>query len=308
MKDGPSPSCDPRVFMALSRTPHGVLDLAMPIAAMLLCLGGFPPFNVVMLGLITVFAGYTAVYAVNDIVDYRTDQEALTQQREQEHGGYLDGVLLRHPLAQGRLTYAQAMVWAAFWGGLAFVGAWMLNPFCSLLLLLGVIFEVIYCKLLRVTWLRALINGVVKTIGPLAAVMAVQPVPDGGFVLLLVLWVFFWEIGGQNIPADWHDMEQDRALGARTIPVALGARTAATISLVSLGVSLVVSVPLFMTATLEMHWLLAILAVAWGWRLVLAPARKLSSSLAREDASRLFNRASWYPAAMLLVILVSVML
>lgn len=309
MKFTVPPACDPRLFFALSRTPHGLLDLAMPVAAMLLCLGGFPTFNVVLLGLITVFAGYTAVYAINDIADYKTDQEALEQksgQKDEQTEGYLDGVLLRHPLAQGRLTYFQAMVWAAFWGGLAFMGAWLLNPFCSVLLLVGAILEIIYCKLLRVTWLRALFNGVVKCIGPLAAVMAVKPVPDGGFVGLLLMWVFFWEIGGQNIPADWHDMEQDKALGAKTIPVALGERRAATLALCCLVLSLAVSVPLFMSATLDMHLLLAAIAVAVGWRFTVQPAYKLYGSLKREDASRLFNRASLYPVTMLGVILVSV--
>lgn len=308
-KRGLLASCDLRLFFALSRTPHGILDLAMPVAAMLLVLGGFPSFNIVLLGLITVFAGYTAVYAVNDIADYKTDQETFGQgEKEEDSSGYLDGVLMRHPLAQGRLSYGQAVVWALFWGGLAFVGAWMLNPFCSLLLLLGVIFEILYCKLLRVTWLRALVNGVVKTIGPLAAVMAVEPVPDGGFVLLLFLWVFFWEIGGQNIPADWHDIELDTNLGAKTIPVVLGQKTASRLAVSCLALSLAVSLLLFTTAPLDMHVLLALAATAWGARLLLRPAWRLRQSLARGDASKLFNKASWYPAAMLLVILLSVVL
>ena len=62
-----------KLFLALSRTPHGLLDLATPGLAALLCLGGFPTPGVTLLGLLTVFAGYTAVYALNDLVDYRTD-------------------------------------------------------------------------------------------------------------------------------------------------------------------------------------------------------------------------------------------
>ena len=27
-------------------------------------------------------------------------------------------------------------------------------------------------------------------------------------MLLIFFWLFFWEIGGQNIPADWHDIEE----------------------------------------------------------------------------------------------------
>ena len=67
-----------KLFLALSRTPHGLLDLATPALAALLWYGGLPPFGVIALGLLTVFAGYTAVYALNDVVDYRVDAEKLT--------------------------------------------------------------------------------------------------------------------------------------------------------------------------------------------------------------------------------------
>ena len=66
-----------KLFLALSRTPHGLLDLAAPALAALLWLGHFPPLGVIALGLLTVFAGYTAVYALNDVVDCRVDQEKL---------------------------------------------------------------------------------------------------------------------------------------------------------------------------------------------------------------------------------------
>jgi hypothetical protein len=44
----------------------------------------------------------------------------------------------------------------------------------------------------------------------MAAVFAVSPHPSRGFVLLLFLRLFCWEIGGQNVPADWHDLEEDQ--------------------------------------------------------------------------------------------------
>ena len=58
-----------KMFLALSRTPHGVIDMAAPALAALLCLGRFPSPAVTIVGLLTVFAGYTAVYALNDLVD-----------------------------------------------------------------------------------------------------------------------------------------------------------------------------------------------------------------------------------------------
>lgn len=295
-----------KLYLALSRTPHGVLDLATPIVAMLLWLDGFPPFSVVLLGLVTVFSGYTAVYALNDIADYKTDKEIFGKGVKKEITNYLDAVFVRHPVAQGLLTLPQAYAWTAFWGGLAFLGAWMLNPFCALLLIVGAVLEIIYCKLLRITHLRVLINGLVKCIGPLAAVFAVDPLPELWFVGLLMLWVFTWEVGGQNIPADWHDIEEDRTQGARTVPVVLGEKNASRLALGCLVCTLAVSVPLFTMAPLGMNPILMLVALYWGWRLTARPARLLEQSRERQDASGLFNSASRYPAAMLAVVLLSV--
>jgi 4-hydroxybenzoate polyprenyltransferase len=60
-----------KLFLALSRTTHGVLDLAAPALSALLWLGQFPSPWIVAIGLLTAFSGYTAVYALNDLVDYR---------------------------------------------------------------------------------------------------------------------------------------------------------------------------------------------------------------------------------------------
>ena len=64
-----------KLFWALSRTPHGLLDMCTPCFAALLWLGALPPVDVVLIGLVTTFAGYTAVYAWNDVVDFRVDRE-----------------------------------------------------------------------------------------------------------------------------------------------------------------------------------------------------------------------------------------
>jgi len=65
------------LFWALSRTPHAIVDLATPALAALLCLGYFPPIHITLLGILTMFAGYTAVYALNDMVDFRNDKKKV---------------------------------------------------------------------------------------------------------------------------------------------------------------------------------------------------------------------------------------
>ena len=76
------------LFGALSRTPHGVLELAEPGLAAMLVVGGLPPWPIIGLGLLTAFAGYTAVYAINDLVDLREDRERIRQGGVPEHGNH----------------------------------------------------------------------------------------------------------------------------------------------------------------------------------------------------------------------------
>ncbi|MGO8763430.1 MAG: hypothetical protein ACLQUS_15710 [Desulfobaccales bacterium] len=50
----------------------------------------------------TVFAAYTAVYALNDLVDYRVDREKLQAAGPDPKAGYLDAIFMRHPLSSTR--------------------------------------------------------------------------------------------------------------------------------------------------------------------------------------------------------------
>ena len=67
------------------------------------------------LGLVTVFAAYTAVYALNDVVDYRVDQERLKAAGPGPKAGYLDAIFMRHPLAQGQVSFGEGVQWTAAW-------------------------------------------------------------------------------------------------------------------------------------------------------------------------------------------------
>lgn len=294
-----------KLFFALSRTPHGLLDMATPAVGALLWLGGIPPFHVVALGLLTAFAGYTAVYALNDVVDYRVDREKVHQCGLPQAGNDLDALCARHPLAQGFLSLKEGIAWTVSWAMVALLGAYALNPVSALIFIMGCLAEAIYCLMLRISYLRTIVSGAVKTAGGLAAVFAVTQDPSLSFVLLFFLWLFFWEIGGQNVPNDWADMKEDRDLSAETIPVRFGVQWAAKIIVLSNSVAIFLSMILFWAtpATLSPLYLPGALAV--GVFLLIIPGYRLYRTKAVEQASILFNRASYYPACMLLVILIS---
>ena len=297
-----------KLFLALSRTPHGLLDMAMPAFAALLWLGAFPPGKIITLGLITVFAGYTAVYALNDLIDYRVDrQKAQISGGLRESDNYLDAVMIRHPMAQGLLSITEGLLWTVGWSVVALVGAYLLNPICVLIFLAGCLLEAVYCGMLRISPLRTIISGSVKTSGAVAAVFAVDPSPSLGFVLMLFLWLFFWEIGGQNIPNDWADVEEDRSLQAQTVPVKFGPARAARMAVVALVLALAAKTAMIFQSGIAAKGLFVLVSLPLAGWLMMPSALRLLQNLSRIDAMKLFNRASYYPPMMLSLVVIVVL-
>jgi 4-hydroxybenzoate polyprenyltransferase len=291
-----------KLFLGLSRTPHALLDMASPGLAALLWLGALPPLKVIVTGLVTVFAGYTCVYALNDLIDRRSDAERIRQRECPYPESYLDSVLVRHPIAQGLLTLRESIFWTAAWGLLAVVGAYLLNPLCIIVFLAGCAFETFYCTLWSVSHWKTIVSGAVKTSGPIAAVVAVDPAPSLPLMAILFLWLFFWEIGGQNIPADWADIEEDRCIRARTIPAALGPGKASFFVFSSLLLAVVTSLLFLKLTAFEDTWAYTAIFTFVGVYFLLVPACRLLRSREQCDAMALFNRASCYPLVLLIVV------
>ncbi len=293
------------LFLALSRTPHGLLDICSPLLAALLWLGRFPEPQVIIQGTIAAFAGYTAVYALNDIIDYQNDKKKISHTGFRQDTGYLDAAFVRHPLAQDLLSMREAITWAGSWMIISLLNAYLLNPVCALILVIGCFLEIMYCLLLQVSHLRTLVSGIVKTLGGLAAIYAVDSSPEPSLLLLIFFWLFFWEIGGQNVPADWHDIEEDISMQARTVPVSLGPKIASIIVLVTLCLSIALSAILFRIAPLQVPFLLYLATLFSGIFVLLMPALRLFKTKDREEAAALFNRASYYPCLLLLFAIIT---
>jgi 4-hydroxybenzoate polyprenyltransferase len=294
-----------KFFLALSRTPHALLDLAAPALSALLWLGSFPGWGKVGLGLLTALAGYMSVYALNDVVDYRGDREKIQRKASRAVSGDVDSFLPLHPMALGTLTPREGLVWMLGWALVALLGSFLLSPVCTMIFLIACLIEIAYCRLLRITYLRGILSGIVKNSGGIAAVFAVDPHPSPLFLALLFAWFFFWEIGGQNIPNDWLDLEEDRQLQAMTIPVRFGPRASMNIVFVSLVAAVIAGAAIYWVLPGGSGVLYPAAAILGGIYCLLLPAYQVYKTKNSREISLLFNRASYYPLFMLLITILS---
>ena len=97
------------------------------------------------------------------------------------------------------------------------------------------------------------------------------------------------------MPHDWHDLEEDISLQARTVPVSLGPKIASVIIVTTLCISLVLSGVLFRITPLQFSPPFYLAAMFIGIYLLIFPAFRLFQTRARDEVAALFNRASYYP-------------
>lgn len=287
-----------RAYFALSRTSHAVLDIAAPAFCALLWLGRFPPAPTVALALLTAFAAYTAVYALNDLIGIEADREKFAGSLPTNAGYSVEASELRHPLAQNILGMRNAVLWTLGWFLLALVGCYILNPATVLILLAAAVLEFLYCLLLKVTCLKTIVSGFVKAAGPVAAIFAVDPAPAPRLLLAVFAWVFFWEIGGQNIPSDWNYTAEDRRARAKTVVLTFGFQKAGRVVMLALLSSVLMSGLVSLVSPVRPGVLYVAGSGLIGYLLLLRPGFKLYQAAAEgELAARLFDRASYYPLA-----------
>jgi 4-hydroxybenzoate polyprenyltransferase len=303
---GTSASINWKLLLGLSRTPHGVLDMATPAMAALLWLGHFPAISTVIAGLITAFAGYTAVYALNDIVDCRVDVERLSMSERSGALFHVDDIMVRHPIAQGLLPFKIGFIWMLFWAMVALAGAWWLNPICAVIFIISASLETLYCKLLRITHLKIIPSAIVKATGGLAGVYAVDPNPAPAFVALIFLWLAAWEIGGQNIANDLVDMNDDAKVSAKTTLTVIGIHESVFIMVVAVSVAVSAGVAAYWLTSGNLGSIYVPGAALLGWILLLEPVRNVYRDPGPKTAAALFNKASYMPAGFLILAVISI--
>jgi 4-hydroxybenzoate polyprenyltransferase len=186
------------------------------------------------------------------------------------------------------------------WGLVALVGAALLNPICAVIFVIGAILEVIYCKLYQHSQWKILIAATVKNLGGLAAIFAVNPKPPLQFLVVVFIWIALWEVGGQNIPNDLVDMQEDGRLGAKTIPVVYGPSVAVLIIFVTLIATFVLGLGLVFLSPLELKGVYFLGGILSGVLFLLLPLKRFLTEQETGKAINLFNQASLYPLGILI--------
>ncbi len=284
-----------RAFLGFSRAVQATLSIAQPAFAAVIAVGGLPPFDRTAAGLLAAFAGFFAVFALNDLMDVDLDRARFEHLRGFQ-GFDIDSAMARHPLAQGQLGFNLGLVWV---GGLALLGlavAYVLSPIAALLFVTAAVLEIGYCKLARVTELKYLVTGLMVGCGTLAGWAAVSVDLRAAEIAVLFVWMFAWEIGGRNIVNDFADVEEDVRLGIRSVAVVHGPEFASRLTFFFLLATAASSLALQPLAHLGLSYL-AFATVLGGYLLIL-PGLRLWRHPEPENAMALFNRASFYPPLM----------
>jgi 4-hydroxybenzoate polyprenyltransferase len=295
-----------KLFFALSRTQHILIDIATPAVCALLLLGHFPSLAIIIIGLITAFAGYNAIYALNDLIGYKIDRAKMADTTDYE-GYSVESSDYRHPIAQGLLSTKAAGTWIGFWAIIALAGAYWLNPVTIFILLLGGILEAVYCLLLKVSHWRIIISGIVKACGPIAAVFAVSTHPSISLLITLFFWVFFWELGGQNMPADWTDIEEDKRADSKTTPIKYGVTITSRSVIVTLTLTLALLSYAFILSPIPFSLTAGIASIVLGAHFLIYPAIQLYQHKTPKQAAKLFSKASYYPLSILIILGILIM-
>jgi 4-hydroxybenzoate polyprenyltransferase len=291
-----------KLYLAFSRGLQAFISIAQPGLGAVIALVAIPEWDVVAIGFFAAWAGNNAAFAINDLLDVELDKRRFKHLREFK-GFDIDTAMVRHPLAQGYLSYKSGVLWILTSSLIAVVGAYLLNPWCVLLFVVALCLEIYYCKLSQVSALKFLITGVMVAVGAMAGWVAVVDSIELVPAFVFFIWIAAWEIGGRNIVNDWSDIEEDIHLGIKTVPVVYGHTVAGRLILFFLVVTICCS--LLIAPLLNLNVLYLVGALLEGWYALLYPAIKLLKNPAPEVAITLFNRASLYPLVMLTIVVIS---
>ena len=164
----------------LSRGRQATISIAQPGLAAVLAAGGMPGARVVAIGLVAAWAGFFAVFSLNDVLDRRVDAAALRAGKAEDERLRPRRRVSASPAGAGHshLCVSRCSGWqvSRWWPPSAPGSSARCASPCSAR---RVALEVLYCGLRSVTWVKTVISGVMVGCGGLAGWAAVAPLALG---------------------------------------------------------------------------------------------------------------------------------
>lgn len=290
-----------RALLGFSRVMISSFALAQAALASVLALRGLPSVKIILLGSIACLSGSYALTATNDLFDYQIDRERLKNLRTVE-GFDIGQIFIRQPLARGVICFRTGVIWILSLSTISLIFGYLIKPSLVLVSLIIGLLVVTYSAMSRLSILKLVIVGVLVSLGAAAGWLAVS---NQSFLLLIfVLWMFFWEIGGRNIPNDFADIEEDKHLKLKTIPVEYGKKKASKICFSCLLVSFTISIVVAILADVSHFFVIAVSLI--GILMLIFPGYRLLRKPEPQVSLQLFNFACFYPFAILTALLLSI--
>jgi 4-hydroxybenzoate polyprenyltransferase len=281
-----------------ARGRSALLSIGEPALGAFLAAGRVPTARVLVLGFFAAACGFFCIYALNDLLDLRSDREEVktrAAQLEKEDVAHMDILTVRHPIAAGALSLRAGITWVATLGAAGFACAYLLRPICAVLFVVCALMQLYYCGLKRKSWLKVIPAAAMVAVGALAGWFAVGSADLGALAFFFLLYL--WETS-RNLANDLADVTHDKRIGITTLASTHGSVVAAR-GILGAAIAIVAVGLLQGAPWLVRGWLAA---VALGTMTI--PALILYRNPDEPSAQRYFNRGSLFPPVAALGVLV----
>jgi len=295
-----------RALLGMSRAIVAVFVVAHAGLAAIFATGHIPDIRTIVIGIFACLFGTGALIGLNDLLDVSLDRRRMASVGEAAELD-LGSLFIHHPVAKGVISMTTGVIWVCCLSILSLSLISMLKSGLWPIYLLVAVCVALYSIVGRYTYFKFIFVALAVTLGALSGWLVVAPAPlNAATFLLFGAWTYLWEIGGRNIPNDFNDVDEDAALGVKTIPVVLGKARAGRIVFWALLASFLVSLPLMVMTGMPPLFIGG--AVLISLYLLLIPGFALMRDPRPQISRKLYNKSAIFPLVLLLLLMVNLLL
>jgi len=193
-----------------------------------------------LFAIISVFVIASAGIVLNDYFDFESDQVNAPQR----------------PLPSGKISKKNALLFSIILFAFGLLLAFFINFYCFLIAVINIVLEISYAVYLKKTFF---IGNLVDSFFVFSAFLYGAFIAPNNLPLLLLFAVLaFLANVGREIFGDLEDVEGDRKLNARTLPIVLGEKKSRLIASLFIISAVILSILPFLVGRVGIYYLLVI--------------------------------------------------